>query len=95
MAAVVAKEGEEKRPEDIESSDAGGDGSDPKHPRRLFPGGSENGIFTEESGEAGEAGDGQTGNRESGTSDGHQFSEPSHMTEILFASKAVNNAAGA
>jgi hypothetical protein len=94
VASIASEKGEKERAEDIESGDAGGDSANPEHPRGQFISGAKDGVFAEETGSEGEAGNGETGYSESDKRYRHGFSEATHVAEILFASEAVNNTAG-
>src|SRR5579884_4311975 len=95
MTAITAEEGQKIGAEHVKRRQAGGDGADPEHPRRVGVSGRQNRILTEEAGKSREPGNCQTGDTKGVERDRHGPAQAAHVPEVLLAAEPMNHAAGA
>src|SRR6476646_1390403 len=95
VASIFSEECHEVRAEHIEGGETGRKSAHPEHPGRMRVGRGQNGVLTEESGEARESRNGETGNTKREEGNGHCLSQAAHVAQILFTREAVDHAARA
>src|SRR6202030_662640 len=92
VPTIIAKKSHKVGAEDVKSSDACRNRTNPEHPGSLSVRCRKDSVFTEEARKSRESRNRQTRNAERDERNRHILSEATHAPKILLATQAVNHA---